>query len=453
MHYVQSLIFEQQTSQQEGATQQQSAISNWLKASFVPMMDDVFSELVGDEKIVRLDRLVVDVKGIETGISEEKLLIYCKKALKKALQAEISKLINTDNGNSEVRKNAFISKERAAYEAFVFFIEKGYFPPTYRIVSESAWLFDVLTALSEDSKLGVILRGGLLKDTIVQQRIIKQLPVRFLASLSQIIMPNAPINKVAPVFEKIQSAENQAILWLEIMQLKDEEISIIIQSFLEDIDFLTSLETESKEKIKTIFSDFVAQKLAKSNDKPKSQEEELQDTPSVSNENQTVFYIDIAGLALILPYLPMFFNKMDLLDGTVFKNSEAQEKGIQLLHYLATGRVDLSPDYDLFFEKWLCHYPIGMPTNRHNALNKNEILEADALLNAVIGNWTSLGTCSINGLRETFFKRQGKLSVRDDGHWQLTIERKTVDILLDRLPWSIGIIRLNWLKNLLFVEW
>jgi hypothetical protein len=70
----------------------------------------------------------------------------------------------------------------------------------------------------------------------------------------------------------------------------------------------------------------------------------------------------------------------------------------------------------------------------------------------VIGNvpvWKSL---SPEGLRQAYLQRKGVLSARN-GHWLLQVERKTHDVLLERVPWSFQTIKLPWMNTLLFVEW
>ena len=81
---------------------------------------------------------------------------------------------------------------------------------------------------------------------------------------------------------------------------------------------------------------------------------------------------------------------------------------------------------------------------------------ADGLIKAAIGYWTVLKNTSPEGLRETFLRRSGKLSNRAEGEgWRLQIERKTVDILLEKLPmgWSYSVIKLPWMAEMVFVEW
>jgi hypothetical protein len=78
--------------------------------------------------------------------------------------------------------------------------------------------------------------------------------------------------------------------------------------------------------------------------------------------------------------------------------------------------------------------------------------EAAALLSAVIRHWDALGDASAEALRGTFLTRPGRLSRRGDED-VLQVEARSVDILLDRLPWGIGMIQLPWMGKILWVEW
>jgi len=55
-------------------------------------------------------------------------------------------------------------------------------------------------------------------------------------------------------------------------------------------------------------------------------------------------------------------------------------------------------------------------------------------------------------LRGSFFVRPGKLSRRGSDDL-LQVEARSYDLLLDRLPWGIGLIQLPWMKSILWVEW
>ncbi len=52
----------------------------------------------------------------------------------------------------------------------------------------------------------------------------------------------------------------------------------------------------------------------------------------------------------------------------------------------------------------------------------------------------------------SFLKRPGVLG-SIDGFWQLRVEGKPYDMLLDKLPWAISIINQPWLAKPVHVEW
>jgi hypothetical protein len=55
-------------------------------------------------------------------------------------------------------------------------------------------------------------------------------------------------------------------------------------------------------------------------------------------------------------------------------------------------------------------------------------------------------------MQESFINRSGVLSFHDT-YWQVHIERKTMDILLQSIPWSYAKIKLPWMENPINVEW
>jgi hypothetical protein len=86
------------------------------------------------------------------------------------------------------------------------------------------------------------------------------------------------------------------------------------------------------------------------------------------------------------------------------------------------------------------------------SLTKEQIAEADVMLLSVIEHWSVLKNTSVQGLRESFLQRNGKLTLVNN-EWLLQVEQKSYDMLLQHLPWSISMIKLPWMKNLLKTEW
>jgi hypothetical protein len=81
-----------------------------------------------------------------------------------------------------------------------------------------------------------------------------------------------------------------------------------------------------------------------------------------------------------------------------------------------------------------------------------ELEVCHALLTSMIANWPILRSTSVEGLQETFLQREGRLQQTPDG-WRLVVQRKTLDVLLDRIPWSISTIIHPWMAAPIFVTW
>ncbi len=77
---------------------------------------------------------------------------------------------------------------------------------------------------------------------------------------------------------------------------------------------------------------------------------------------------------------------------------------------------------------------------------------ADGMLEGVKANWVKMKGTSVNGFRQSFILRDGRLEQQDE-KWLLTVERRTVDILLDTVPWAFRQIRFPWLKKHIQVAW
>jgi hypothetical protein len=58
----------------------------------------------------------------------------------------------------------------------------------------------------------------------------------------------------------------------------------------------------------------------------------------------------------------------------------------------------------------------------------------------------------VNGLRENFLKRDGLIRKKEND-WHLHVERKTMDVLLDRIPWGYSMVQLPWSTYFISVEW
>lgn len=158
-----------------------------------------------------------------------------------------------------------------------------------------------------------------------------------------------------------------------------------------------------------------------------------------------------AGLILMHPFLESFFKNLGFVDGGEFLNEAAQERAICLFHYLATGDEEF-PEYELTLPKFLCGWPFDLPVKRYISLAEFEKGEAESLLLSCIDHWKALKNTSVEGLRENFLRRAGILRKEEFG-WSLYVEQETHDILLQKIPWNLSVVKLKWMDEMLTIHW
>ncbi len=172
-------------------------------------------------------------------------------------------------------------------------------------------------------------------------------------------------------------------------------------------------------------------------------------------ESDDAIFIGNAGLILFGPYLPALFDRLGLLSetdkGPRIVDPEAMSRGVHLLQYLVDGRCD-APEPELVLNKLLCGLPTAQPIAASIEPGEADIAICDGLITAVIANWPILGKASPAALRETFLQREGRLTHGAD-RWDLRVQRKTVDVLIDQVPWSISMLYHRWMHEAVHVTW
>ena len=167
-------------------------------------------------------------------------------------------------------------------------------------------------------------------------------------------------------------------------------------------------------------------------------------------------YIANAGLALVTPYLPALFERLRLLTGKGdapprVTGFDAASRAVHLVQYLATGRLD-TPEPALALNKLLAGLPLDTPVARQIDASPADLEICKQLLTALIANWPIIKNSSIDGLRETFLQREGRLDRAED-RWDLRVQRKALDVLVDRVPWSFSVIFHRWMQAPIDVTW
>jgi contractile injection system tape measure protein len=175
-------------------------------------------------------------------------------------------------------------------------------------------------------------------------------------------------------------------------------------------------------------------------------------TATGAQRAQEAWYVGHAGLILLHPFFQRLFTELGLLDTREqFQSPQARERAVHLLHFLASG-TEHPEEHATLLYKLLCGMLLEHAIRRELPLRDQEKAEANELLAAAIRHWGKLGSTSPDGLREGFLARDGKIERMPDG-WVLTVEQRSIDVLLDYLPWTLSIVRLPWMARPLQVNW
>ena len=181
----------------------------------------------------------------------------------------------------------------------------------------------------------------------------------------------------------------------------------------------------------------------------------MAERPNETNQDGPT-YVANAGLVLLNPFLPRFFEYLGVLhtdDAGKQRISDlhSASRAVHLLQYLVNERLD-TPEPELAFNKLLCGLSVTDPVMPTISPKDAELELCGQLLKAVTANWPSLANTSVSGLREAFLQREGRLLYIDE-QWRLTVQRKTLDVLLDQIPWSFSVIYHPWMAQPLYVTW
>ena len=171
-------------------------------------------------------------------------------------------------------------------------------------------------------------------------------------------------------------------------------------------------------------------------------------------EQPEILMVNNAGLCLLAPWFVRLFAILGYLDEErkQFRNTASKVRAVFLLQYLACGKEKSWQETELTFNRLLTALPGYMPLPKHLALTDEERQTADSMMAGVKANWPQMNGTSVEGFRGSFLVRKGKLE-QEEERWQLTVEEKSYDMLLETIPWGFRQIRLPWLKKYVQVKW
>ena len=162
-------------------------------------------------------------------------------------------------------------------------------------------------------------------------------------------------------------------------------------------------------------------------------------------------YIRNAGLVLFHPFLETYFNRTGLMENRQFTDESSRNRAVLLLQYLAKGNTE-HPEHELVLPKMLCNVPLKEAIPVSFIATEQEVAVTNELLKVFIERWDKVKNASVEGLRNSFILRDGRLNFTED-YWSLRVEQRGYDILLQSLPWTYSQIKTSWMSYNLNVEW
>lgn len=461
----------------------QERLSRFANGPLADRLAKLFDEVSPPNEVVRLDKLELTASLSLKGDWEGELLAQIARQLLEKLprQAEVEM--------AAVSPDSPDGRTGSLLDAFFHFLEKGRLPWWVSSGTSTAFEAELLQVLEQENlqkDWGEKFRAAVQKDRI-RQRLVGQFSAPVLGRLAVAFLGKKETeiaeceSFVKAVFKRspTRRGEFQAAFWAAVFEKTNFTLTVNLANtisqhlklqpsflkrtnkalpFPEGVAFHEMAAQNPKAFLDSVVKALEQQSprelFAKTISKVELEvvkNEPRKEVPAISQDSEaaTAIFLRNAGMVVLHPFLPAFFNALKIAkQGKLLK----PERAICLLQYLATGRTG-AMEHELPLNKLLCGVPLGQPLNRQIRLTKNEKTEADNLLRAVVQHWSALGSTTPEGLRGTFLCREGKLANSPDGAWLLRVEQRSFDVLLADLPWSISAIKLPWMDGLLNVEW
>lgn len=467
-----------------------SAFSNLCKTELPQLLERVLDEMDDKDTVLRIQNLNLELRIDEAGLSLENLEKEILKTVEKSLR---EKLLQSKKVRASIAEDLL--------STWRHYLLNGYLPQWSLYKSQIA-LHEALKSILKSPETSLDLSGILeaLGDKHARIRFEKMMPYEMLPTFSSLskIMTLADwklweqfIQVAGQYFgrtEVLESAFRAALIRFagttHASKTEEDQNQYFTQIFQETLqengigiseNALAEIPTEEERNV--IHRIFPKPKLgiAKLSTSARKQVkgEEIQTKESTATREQDLVHregkIEVenqkeilpsneeletrinlknGGLIILVPFLSQLFSNLNL---DIAVRTTDIPKAATVLHFLVFGEEHFSED-EVVLEKIILGLPLSKGIENIEPLSELDKEQCEALLQSVIVHWSILKNTSIEGLRNSFLKREGLLTNRN-GMWTLHIQRESIDILIDRLPWSISIIKTPWMKRYLTITW
>lgn len=365
-------------------------------------------------------------------------------------------------------------------ETFMFYLQNGYLPWNASSTSTTEWNEQLEQLFNHpDEKFIHSLKVVLAQSHNSQERYLSIIPVQlsihiFLSNKDQtsekrkkyvhdlnLILHLAAVHHFSELSDLVHrlflkvitrqqihlNVKEDALPLLEKRVIKYNELVQLIKNQTFQTEMIKEVQTEIINREKPL-AQKKTNKTIQVNPFEQKEIRELEKSEATYHEKD-IIYISNAGLVLIAAFIPSYFEKIGLTNDNKISD---HSKAVCMLNYLSSGSVNLE-EFELVLPKILCGLSPQEPISTKSFHISNAIKkETENMLGSVIEYWNILQSTSINGLRESFLRREGKLNFNGN-EWKLTVEQKPYDLLLDHLPWNFSMIQLPWMNHLLKTQW
>jgi hypothetical protein len=483
-HIIHKVSIEVAVKNKEKAYLIKDNINSFLTVDVFPKLEKYIDTL--DDTLpahtIQISRVTLELNESEASLNTD-LRDHIVKQFKKELTETIKPALKPDYDPENEEQVSLWSEQDKLLQTFIHFLEKGHMPwwssnENAINILESEMFKKIISAKTFENRVSYIIQKPSVRERIINQLTNTQIKQLVLTIIKN---KNLKINLEAANVKQLSQLTliDRNVIWSLILDIlkqysgkSDANLEeYTLQQILKTLPLLRitrdhTNEAQTWKEIIKIFP-FIKQDQGiasvKNTTLEKNQENVQQPTQTNSflpsdkdAQNDTVLeenkghYVQNAGLVLIHPFIKNLFLHCDLID-TKTQELINPELCVHLLHYIATGKTN-QPESDMLFEKFLCNIPLHQSISRHVKLSSKHKVQAKKVIEAVQQNWSSMKTSSVGLLQNEFFQRPGKL-VLNDNKQTLTIERKTQDVLMEKLSWGIGFIKLPWQKEFIYVNW
>lgn len=467
MHLVQQHTFNIQCSSPEFGKEIQNQLGSLLGNHFYPKLEILFDKYAIDKHTWDINTIALELPNLSRKNWKDELVHHSLLQMEEYLKTNISLLQSTDNQENNMSKN-IVSDEGHIRFLFFLFLKTGILAEN----SISKKLTEIVSKIEITIGFLEELIKHLIEDSTCFERWLFSVPSFFkkMCIDSLVGFQETDLNGTEDLKQQFKENKTFLLQWFEAVEWTNyiQKKSNLKQQIFKNFTELSAKHwTISLDQIRAIFktittknnSNFVFIEMGVfiesyiKSEKPISLKNDfnviLEKPRTISNKTQ---FITNAGLVILHPFLQSLFEQLNLCKNDIWTTEMNQHKSILLTQFMITGE-EKSYENELFLNKILCGFPLEGVVNTQLKITKKEKEKCYSLLQAVSQHWKVMSTSSIEALQESFLQRDGKIVTHSDTIFELWVEEKGLDILLEQLPWGIGMVKTPWMEEYLTCNW